>query len=62
MKKDFYTLQEAADYTGMSLSWWRKITGDRRIPVVQLGRKNLIRKADLDKFIEDAVVEAKEEG
>ena len=46
-----FTRQEAADYLRMSLSKFKKTT-QKELPCIQLGRKVLFDKKDLDEYLE----------
>ena len=44
-------LAEAAEYLGVGLRWMRRVTTERRIATVKLGRRVKVSKATLDDFV-----------
>lgn len=44
-----------------SLSWWRRMASERRIPVVKLSNRVFIRERDLAQLIEQHVVPARDD-
>ena len=44
-------IQQAATYLGCTVSYERSLIWERKIPFLRLGKRQLIDKADLDRFI-----------
>lgn len=57
---DLLTLQEGADQLRLSIHTIRSWVFQKRIPYVRLGRRVLLRREDLDEFVNKNVVEASE--
>jgi excisionase family DNA binding protein len=47
-------LKQAAEYLGCTLWYIRTLIWSRRIPFLTLGKRHLIDRADLDKFVDAA--------
>jgi len=60
-KKDLLSIPEAADMTRLTESTIRDWLNQRRIPCVKLGRRVLLRRADLVALIEAGYVPANKE-
>ena len=58
---DLLTVQEGAEQLRLSIHTIRAWVFQKRIPVVRLGRRVLLRRSDLEEFVDKNVVEAKEE-
>ena len=55
------SLEQAAKELSVSIHGLRRWVAERKIPVVRLGRRVLIKRKDLDEFIEKNWVPAREE-
>ncbi len=54
------SLEEVAHETKLSIHTLRAWTYQKRIPIVKLGRRVLVRREDLEAFVNKNVVEARE--
>ncbi len=45
------TIEEAAEYTGIGRNTMRKLVEWHKLPVLKVGRKNIIRTESLEQFI-----------
>jgi hypothetical protein len=55
---DLMDVKQAAEETGMSISWWRQQILHKKITHRKLGRRVLIDRRDIEKMLEDSRVEA----
>ena len=55
---DLLTLDQAADYLNVTGHFIRRLTHERRLPFVKVGRLVRIRRRDLDDFLEGHFVPA----
>jgi excisionase family DNA binding protein len=60
MITELLSLKEAAEGLKISIHTLRAWAYQRRIPIVKLGRRTLLRKEDIENFINKNVIEAKE--
>ena len=49
-----FQLEDASEYTGMSVSWLRKKIYSGEIPARKLGMRTIILREDLDRMLEEA--------
>ncbi len=59
---ELLNLKEGARELKLSIHTLRAWTYQKRIPFVRLGRRVLLRREDLEEFVNRNVVEAKDEG
>lgn len=45
------TIEEASEYTGIGRNTLRLLVSERKIPVLQIGRKHIVRTDALDEFL-----------
>ncbi len=55
---DLLTLDQAADYLNVTGHFIRRLTHERRLPFVKVGRLVRIRRRDLDEFVQGHFVVA----
>jgi excisionase family DNA binding protein len=60
--REYLSIPQSAEQTGLSQAYWRKAVFHRRIAVVKVGRRVLIRRADLQNFMESRRVPAQSTG
>ena len=60
MLTELLNLKEGAEKLKVSIHTLRAWAYQRRFPVVKLGRRTLLRKEDIENFINKNVIEAKE--
>ena len=58
MEKAAYSVNESCSYVGIGRAYFYRLMGGGKIPSFNIGRRRLIRKADLDKFLEERLEEA----
>ncbi|MDT4956122.1 MAG: hypothetical protein QOJ02_4260 [Acidobacteriota bacterium] len=59
-KKEFYTIKEAAVRSGLALqTWYQGGAGTDTVPRVRFGRSIRLLRSDVEKFISDRILEAK---
>lgn len=51
IRQDYLNIPDAAAETRLSESFWRRVVFQRRLPIVKVGRRVLIRRCDLDTFM-----------
>lgn len=51
--KRLYTIGQLADYFGITTWYWRTQIREGRLPIVTVGRKQLVDALDVEKFISD---------
>ncbi|MEK7754132.1 MAG: excisionase family DNA-binding protein [Planctomycetota bacterium] len=56
--KRYLSVAEVAGETGLSQAFWRKAIFLRRVAFVRVGRRVLVRREDLDSFIQAGIVPA----
>ena len=56
--KEYLSIPQTADQTALSQAYWRKAVFRRQISIVKVGRRVLIRRADLQNFMESHRVPA----
>lgn len=55
MEKIVYTIPETAELLGISKSYAYELVKTRRLPVLELGRRKVIPKVQLDAWIQEKV-------
>ena len=61
-KKDIFNLQEACKYTGLSESFFYKLTSDNKIPFSRpSGKLIFFKKSDVDAFLSKGYVMSREQ-
>ena len=55
--KELLTVKEVSKYYGMTESYWRKQIFNRTIPIVKMGKSVRLKRADIERFIEDNKIE-----
>lgn len=56
LREKKYTVREASEESGMSVSWWRQKCFQRKIVYLKIGRKVLIPESTLQEVMRNAVV------
>ena len=55
--KELLTPRETAEEFGMTESYWRKQIFNKTIPIVKMGKSVRLKRADIERFIEDNKIE-----
>ena len=55
--KELLTVKEVSEHYGMTISYWRKQIFNRIIPIVKMGKSVRLKRADIERFIEDNKIE-----
>jgi excisionase family DNA binding protein len=56
LPKTNFNVTEASEYLGIGERTLRQLIWDREVRVVRFNRRIIIRKSDLDKFLEDNLI------
>jgi hypothetical protein len=60
-KVEFYTIREAARRSGLALkTWYQGGAGTDVVPRIRFGRSIRLLRADVERFINDRIIEAKQ--
>jgi excisionase family DNA binding protein len=56
VNKRILTLKECVEEYGVSLWFWRRMLWDGALPFIRVGRKQLLDRRDIEKFLESRKV------
>ena len=57
MAETHYTIKEAAEYSRLSISWWRQKISKKEVRHLKIGRRVFVPESTLQKMFTDGIVE-----
>jgi excisionase family DNA binding protein len=58
MRRDYYSVPEAADYLNTSVRFVRRLIAERRVTFYKVGRHVRLKHADLEEFVQAGKVDS----